>query len=86
MINIYHAVRAKKEWSKSFVKHSDCMGNEGHKPLASADVTLEDHTRNVPGGGLYNYLDDPCRLVLQVHDELIFEVKEEFVDEVRLSY
>lgn len=34
-----------------------------------------------PGGGLYKALDD-VRLVLQVHDELIYELREEHFDEV----
>lgn len=34
-----------------------------------------------PGGGLYKALDD-VRLVLQVHDELIYEVREEHFEEV----
>lgn len=34
-----------------------------------------------PGGGLYHRLDD-YRLILQVHDELVYEVKQKDVIEV----
>ena len=37
--------------------------------------------RSVPGGGLYTVLD-AVRPVLQIHDELVFEVQKEYVHEV----
>ena len=37
--------------------------------------------RSVPGAGLYQPLDE-VRLVLQVHDELVFEVRQDLLDVV----
>ena len=37
--------------------------------------------RSVPGGGLYSVLDD-VRPLLQIHDELIFEVRQDYISEV----
>src|SRR5689334_11084110 len=53
-----------------------------HRSNSSAAAAADDlplflfrQPRSLPGGGLYRQLDD-CRAVLQIHDELLFEVRE----------
>jgi hypothetical protein len=38
--------------------------------------------KSYPGGGLYRAQDDEVRFLLQVHDELIFEVREDCIGRV----
>jgi len=54
-----------------------------HCRLAQQSVPLNfRRPRQHPGAGLYRLLDD-VRPVLQVHDELVFEVREEHLSAVR---
>lgn len=77
MINIHWRL---EELSKESQKKEEgnAYHNIGRKPFHYRTP------RSNPGSGLYRQYDD-CRLLLQVHDELVYEVRPEELPEVSHS-
>ena len=71
MINIHHRLEelSTQCLASSASSLSSTSGGRG-------DLLLFRTRRSLPGGGLYKILDD-VRPVLQIHDELVFEVRKE---------
>jgi hypothetical protein len=64
----------------------DSLSSIGHgvpKSKAAGSGFFFRQTRSYPGGGLYKRLDH-VRLVLQLHDELIYEVRKEDLDSISI--
>lgn len=69
------------------------MVNIHHRLRALSDASAREPTRHLhfrsrrrlPGGGLYKPLDD-VRALLQVHDELLFEVRQKDLSKVRKGF
>lgn len=90
--HILHAQRKERSRAERQAVNTVCQGSAADLiKLAMINIhhTLCQHfrdrnyhsRRSVPGGGLYMVLD-AVRPVLQIHDELVFEVREEYVNEV----
>jgi hypothetical protein len=90
--HIRHAQRKERSRAERQAVNTVCQGSAADLiKLAMINIhhTLCDHfkgrnyhaRRSVPGGGLYMVLD-AVRPVLQIHDELVFEVHEKYVQEV----
>ena len=89
MINIHHRL-AELSFATSLNHMGGVKGREiredrkmgTQEPAFGSDFSFR-RSRSYPGGGLYERLDH-VRLVLQLHDELIYEVRDEDLDAVSL--
>lgn len=90
--HIRHAQRKERARAERQAVNTVCQGSAAdliklaminiHHTLCKEFKGRNYHARrSVPGGGLYTVLD-AVRPVLQIHDELVFEVHQEYVHEV----